>query len=301
VVEALMRRDSVDHSICCVMIRSVAGEAPLSGFRIVNAGVNLPVIAAAFRLTELGASVTKVEPPEGDPTEAVSPQLYARLTAGQASVRLNLKQPDGQEAMAGLLADADVLLTSSRPSALARLGLARSDLEPRYPRLVQVAIVGHAEPEQERAGHDLTYVAHHELLSPPALPRTLLADLGGAERAATTAIALLFARDRDGGAQRYAEVALAESASFFAIPWSYGLTTAGGPLGGGFPFYGLYEADGGWIAVAALEPRFQDRLVAELDVSEPTTAAFAAAFMARTPAEWERWGAERDLPIAAVL
>ena len=65
-------------------------------------------------------------------------------------------------------------------------------------------------------------------------------------------------------------------------------------LGGGSPFYGLYEADGGWIGVAALEPRFRERLVAELDEPDGHT------FRGRTPAEWERWADERDLPIAAV-
>ena len=83
------------------------------------------------------------------------------------------------------------------------------------------------------------------------------------------------------------------------LPWTYGLTVPGGVLGGGLPFYGLYEAEGGWIAVAALEPHFRRRLVAGLGV-EPTHEAFRAAFAERTPAEWERWAVENDLPIAAV-
>jgi alpha-methylacyl-CoA racemase len=276
----------------------VAGPAPLAGVRVVAVAVNLPAPAAAARLAELGASVTKVEPPEGDPVAAASPALYERLTAGQAIVRLNLKEPAERDRLAELLADADVLLTSSRPSALARMGLAWTDLEPRFPRLVQVAILGHGAPDQERPGHDLTYIAPHGLLSPPGLPRTLVADLGGAERAVTAAVALLLARARGGG-ERYAEVALADSAAFFALPWTYGLTASDGPLGGGSPFYRLYEARGGWIGVAALEPRFRERLVAELGVEETTADVFAAAFGARTPAEWESWADERDLPIAA--
>jgi alpha-methylacyl-CoA racemase len=192
-----------------------------------------------------------------------------------------------------------VLLTSHRPSALARLGLAWADLDSRYPQLVQVAIVGHAEPGQERPGHDLTYLASYGLVSPPALPQTLAADLGGAERAVTAAVALLLGRER-GDAERYAEVALADAAETFALPWTHGLTLPGGVLGGGLPFYGLYEAKGGWIAVAALEPRFRERLVAGLGVAEPSHEAFREAFAGRTPAEWEAWAAEHDLPIAAV-
>lgn len=273
-------------------------DAPLAGIRVVNTGVNVPAAVAAARLTELGASATKVEPPGGDPLTAAAPGLYAHLTAGQEIVRLDLKAQAGRAGLAELLEASDVLLTSSRPSALVKLGLDAAALGVDHPRLVAVAIVGYPDPAQGRAGHDLTYLAGFGLVSPPDLPRTLVADLGGAERAATAACALLLARER-GDEHRYAEVALADAAEAFALPWRYGLTVPGGILGGGFPFYGLYEADGGWIAVAALEPHFRERLVAGLGV-EPTHEAFAAAFAERTPDEWERWAAERDLPLGAV-
>jgi crotonobetainyl-CoA:carnitine CoA-transferase CaiB-like acyl-CoA transferase len=262
--------------------------------RIVSVAVNLPGPAAAARLVELGASVTKVEPPGGDPLELASPELYARLATGQDVLSLDLKDDGDRVRLDELLAGSDALLTSSRPSALARLGLGREELEGRHPQLVHVAIVGHPAPGQERPGHDLTYVAEHGLVSPPELPQTLVADLGGAERAATVVVALLLASER-GGAERYAEVALADVAAFFALPHEHGLTTPGGPLGGGSPFYGAYAADGGWIALAALELRFRERLEAELG-GVPAPDSFAS----RTPAEWESWAAERDLPIAAV-
>ena len=277
----------------------MALSSSLAGIHVLNVAVNVPANVAAARLGDLGANVTKVEPAEGDPLEAASAGLYARLTEGHTIVRLNLKDEDDRARLDEVLARTDVLLTSSRPSALARLGLAWADLEARYPRLVQVAIVGQAAPDQERPGHDLTYLAPFGLVSPPVLPQTLVADLGGAERAVTAAVALLLARERGDG-ERYAEVALADAAEGFSLPWTFGLTVPGGVLGGGYPFYGLYEAKGGWIAVAALEPRFRDRLARELGVDEPSHEAFGAAFAARTPDEWERWAGERDLPIAAV-
>jgi crotonobetainyl-CoA:carnitine CoA-transferase CaiB-like acyl-CoA transferase len=269
----------------------VVDPLPLSGVRVVCVAVNLPGPAAAARLTELGATVTRVEPLSGDPLEAVCPELYARLAAGQRVLRLDLKDPADRAELDALLLDAEVLITSSRPSALARMGL--EGLDARHPQLVHVSIVGHAAPDQERAGHDLTYVAGHGLVSPPRLPQTLVADLGGAERAVTAAVSLLVGRAR-GGAARSVEVALADGAAFFALPREYGLTAPEGPLGGGSPFYGLYEADGGWIAVAALEPHFRDRLLSELDVPAEHT------FRARTPPAWEQWASERDLPISAV-
>jgi crotonobetainyl-CoA:carnitine CoA-transferase CaiB-like acyl-CoA transferase len=273
-------------------------DAPLAGIRVVNIGVNVPAGVATARLVELGASATKVEPPAGDPLQAAAPDLYEHLAAGQEIVRLNLKDDAERAGFAELLDASDVLLTSSRPLALVKLGLDAAALEVSHPRLVAVAIVGYGEPEEGRAGHDLTYLAGYGLVSPPDLPRTLVADLGGAERAVTAACVLLLARER-GIQSRHAEVRLADAAEAFALPWTYGLTVPGGILGGGFPFYGLYEADGGWIALAALEPHFQNRLVQVLGV-EPTRESLAAAFGERTPEEWERWGKARDVPIAAV-
>lgn len=275
-------------------------RGPLRGVSVVNLGINAPAPVAAARLTELGASVTKVEPPAGDPLHVAAPAWYASVTAGQRVVMLDLKSPGDRATLDGMLDGCDVLLTSHRPSALARLGLAWSALESRFPQLIQVAIVGHRAPRHEVAGHDLTYLAVQGLLSPPELPRTLIADLGGAERAVSTALALLWSRSRD-GATRYAEVALEDAAAAFARPLRHGLTKPGGMLGGGLPAYGLYEADGGWVAVAALEPHFSARLLSELGLPESAGRhELAEALRARSPAAWEAWAEERDIPLTAV-
>jgi alpha-methylacyl-CoA racemase len=273
------------------------GQPPLTGVRIVNLGINLPVVVAAWRLAELGATVTKVEPPGGDPVRHASSTYYELLTRGQTIVAIDLKHDRSQ--VASLLSTADVLLTATRPAALARLDLGWAELSAAFPRLIHVALVGHAAPRQDIPGHDLTYLARSGLLSPPALPRTLVADLGGAERMVSTSLALLLARDRTGVARR-AEISLDEGARVFAGPWEHGITKAQGVLGGGSPLYGLYQARGGWIAVAAIEPAFAERLVAKLGVSAATREAFEAAFSERSPHEWERWAESHDLPIAAV-
>src|SRR5581483_1875389 len=96
----------------------------LAGIRVVNAAINLPAGVVGRRLAELGATVTKVEPPAGDPVAAASSALAAELTAGQEVLVLDLRQEAGRESMEELLAAADVLVTSSRPSALAAFGLA---------------------------------------------------------------------------------------------------------------------------------------------------------------------------------
>ena len=272
---------------------------PLDDVRAVSLAVNVPGPTTAARLVGLGASMTKVEPPAGDPLAAAHPAWYDELRAGQQVVTLDLKQPADRGRLDELLEPADLLLTSSRPGALARLGLAWAELHSRYSRLCQVAIVGYPHPDQELPGHDLMDAAEHGLVVPPDLPRTLVADLGGAELATTAAVALLLARERDGEA-RYAEVALADAAAAFAAPLRHGATTRGGSLGAGNPAYGLYRTQEGWLAVAALEPHFRLKLAEELGLDELTHEALADAFLARTAKDWETWARERDLPLGTV-
>lgn len=272
---------------------------PLDAVNAVSLAVNVPGPTAAARLVALGASVIKVEPPAGDPLATAHQAWYDELRAGQQVVALDLKQDADRTRLDGLLEVADLLLTSSRPGALARLGLAWPELHARFPRLCQIAIVGYPAPDQDRPGHDLTYAAAHGLVVPPDLPRTLVADLGGAELATTAAVAVLLARERSGEAG-YAEVALGDAASAFAAPVRHGATTPGGALGGGSPSYGLYPAEEGWLAVAALEPHFRERLAEQLGLEELTHEALATAFRDRSVEDWEAWAREHDLPLGVV-
>lgn len=270
---------------------------PLAGIRVVTLAVNTPGPVAAARLHELGAEVTKVEPPGGDPLALACTSWYEELARGQRVVTLDLKSHAGRRELDDLLDGADVLLTSHRPSALARLSLSPDEVRAPRPRLVYVAIVGYAH-DPERAGHDLTYAAEHALVDARALPRTLLADIGGAERAVSTTLALLVERARtdEGG---YVEVALADAAAAFAAPLRHRLSSPEGALGGGLAVYGVYETSDGWIALAALEPHFRERVRSTLGV-ELTHGALAASFRERRTGEWEAWAAEHDVPLAAV-
>ena len=261
--------------------------------------VNLPGPLAASRLRRFGAAITKIEPPSGDPLATASPALYRALSTGQQVVHLNLKQDDGRQRLDDLLHESDLLLTASAPSSLARLGLAWKDLCARYPRLCQVAIVGNPGAGAERPGHDLTYQASLGLLRPPELPRLLLADLAGAERAVSEALALLLARDRI-GAGGYAEVSLTEAGAAFAVPFLHGLTAPGGLLGGGSPVYNLYPTREGWLAIACIEPQFQERLKRALGIDQLTHDELERAFGQRTAREWEAWAQAHDLPLTAV-
>ncbi len=105
---------------------------PLRYVRVVTLAVNVLVPAAAARLCELGASAAKVEPPGGDPLARSNPAWYEALAAGQEVVRLDLKDASDRARLDEHIAEADVLLTSSRPAAPRRLGLeeaTKKDLE----------------------------------------------------------------------------------------------------------------------------------------------------------------------------
>ena len=274
--------------------------SPLHGARVVTTAVNVPGPVAAARLRELGARVTKVEPPSGDPLARFCRDWYDELCDDQEVVRLDLKSAAGRDALEGLLAASDLLLTSTRPAALAALNLDWPRLHARFPRLSHVAMVGYPAPDTHRPGHDLTYLASLGLLTPPCLPPTLLADIAGAERAVGAALALLLARTHSGEGG-YGEVSLAGAAEPFSAPLRYGLTAPGGLLGGGLPGYNLYRARDGWVAVAALEPHFWERLQRELELDAAEYDDLARVFATRSATEWEAWAAERDLPLTALM
>lgn len=270
---------------------------PLAGIRVVNLAVNLPGPAAAQRLSRLGATVIKVEPPAGDPMVLYHRQWYLDMADGHTVVALDLKQAGDRAQLDRLLGEADLLITASRPAAMARLGLDWASLHHAFPRLSQVAITGYPAPRDNDAGHDLTYQAKLGMLTPPHMPRTLLADMAGAERAYAAALTLLLARERGQGSG-YRELPLSEAVAGMAEPLRYGTTLPGANLGGGIPEYNLYQAREGWVAVAALEPHFKARLESELNIAGH--AEYQAAFGQRTADDWERWGRELDIPIVAV-
>jgi crotonobetainyl-CoA:carnitine CoA-transferase CaiB-like acyl-CoA transferase len=261
--------------------------------------LNLPGPAACSRLRDLGATVTKVEPLRGDPFEAYCPAWYARLHDDVTVRRIDLKDPGGQREMDELLLASDLFITAQRPSALARLNLGAQRLAERFPRLCHVAITGHAPPDEELPGHDLTYLAHAGLVTPPSLPQTLFADMAGAERAVTTALALILARDR-GRPSQAAYAPLAEAAEWLALPRVYGLSTPGAMVGGSHAGYNVYAARTGWIAVAALEPHFAQALAEAFDLKSLSIDRLAARFATEDADHWEAWARPRDLPIVAL-
>lgn len=269
-------------------------SGPLHGFTVLSLAPNLPGPLAAAALRDDGAQVVKVEPPGGDPFAGWAPEWYGELTRGVEVRRLDVKGAAGHAELRALLVGADLLLTSSRPSALGRLGLDGEALGRDFPRVCRVRIVGDTR-SPEAPGHDLTYVAQAGLIDParPTMPRTLLADVLGGQRAHAAALVLLLGRER-GSPERERVVGLGDAARAAAGPLRFGLTGPGGLLSGASPTYRLYATADGTVAVAALEAHFAARF-REVIGPDPE-----GALRSRPTAHWLAVAGEHDLPLAAV-
>src|SRR5262249_42046992 len=110
---------------------------------------------------------------------------------------------------------------------------------------------------------------------------------------------LVVARERTGRGGT-SSVALADVARDLAQPLREGLTAPDGVLGGGLAGYNLYATAEGWIALAALEPRFFQHLADALAISPATPERLSAKFAERTAREWEQWACANDVPLVAV-
>ena len=283
---------------------TVTADRPLSGIRVASVATNIPGPTAVARLVDMGAEATKIEPPSGDLMAWAAPEYYQHLAAGQTITTSNGKTDGGKAELARIVGDSDIFIASSRPSALARLGLDWESLHARFPRLIMVAIVGFPGERAEEPGHDLNYQASHGLVQPPHMPTTLVADLAGAERATAAALLGLYLREHTGEGS-FHEVALSDAADAMAAPFRYGMTKPVGMLGGALPHYNLYEAADGWISLAALEGHFWARfcqvvgLDAGSNMGEDGKTVIAELAKTKSCSEWEQLAAEHDLPIVA--
>lgn len=291
-----------------------ANHLALRGVRLLSVALNLPGPAALQRCRALGASCVKLEPPPaagaapgttGDPMSVYSRAAYDALHAGVVVIRANLKAPDGQQRLHQQLAHSDVLLTSSRPSALAKLGLDWGALHARYPALSLVAIVGAPGARAEEPGHDLTYLAENDLVAALDLPATLYADMGGALLASEAVLQVLLLQ-RQTGTGHYREVALSDAAAQLALPRTWGLTLPGTAIGGGHAGYRVYACLDGRVALAALEPHFAQALCQLVGLpwrglatmfEDTTHTALQQWLLQRSRQTLEQLAAAHDIPL----
>ena len=289
--------------------------APIKGVRILTLALNLPGPAAVMRLQAMGAKCTKLEPlaavgmSTADPMGVYKPAAYAVMHAGLKVVQADLKSERGQAALHKQLVQTDVLITSFRPSALVKLGLAWKELHKRYPALCVVSIVGAPGARAEEAGHDLTYQADSGLVNGLDMPASLYADMGGSLFTTEAVLQALLMRQRPGRAQGkgvFHEVALSEASAYLALPRTWGLTAPNGDVGGAHAGYKVYTCKNGRVALAALEPHFAIRLCeaaglpkqASAQMHKRSTHAAIAQFLAtQTRQQLDKLASRQDIPL----
>ena len=201
-----------------------------------------------------------MEQPGGDPMRLTSPEWHDALNAGKESVVVELPA-EGDFARA-LCERADVILESFRPGVAGRLGIG-PDVAPVRAVYCSITGFGLGGEHEQRAGHDLNYVGWAGLLedTAPALPPVQAADLAaGALGAVTEVLAALLERERTGRGAHIV-VSMTHGAQRLA-PGSPVLTQ-------GYACYSIYVcADGRHLTVAALEPKFFERLCALVERPE---------------------------------
>ena len=302
-------------------------SGPLSGVRVVELVGIGPGPFAAMMLADLGADVIRVDRASGANLQMVSPERDI-LGRGRPSVAVDLKSPRGVALVLDLVERADILLEGFRPGVTERLGLGPDACLARNPRLVYGRMTGWGQdgPLAHTAGHDINYISVAGGLDglghagqQPAFPQNLLGDFGGGALYLVAGALAALTHARTTGQGQVVDAAITDGvAHLMAMAvtmqqsglWDGSRGT--GLLGGGAPFYDVYEtADGRWMSVGGLEPRFYAAMAEQLQVELPDRndmrewpalrKTLAEAFAERTQAEWTEIFDGSDACVAPVV
>ena len=295
---------------------------PLDGLTVLDLTRLLPGAVATQWLVDFGAEVVKIEQP-GIGDYAREHSIFEFTNRGKKSVSLDLKDARGKHAFLRLASKADVVIEGFRPDVMDRLGVGYEVLRNENSRLIYVALTGYGASGKYSAlaGHDINYLSLAGVLDlmgekdgPPSLAGIQIADLAGGSMQSVIGILLaLQARERTGKGQRVDVSMFAGSAALMAVPVAGFLATGDPPvrgddrLSGRYACYQIYRAaQGTFVAVGALEPKFWQNLCRALDredfiadqyAPEPRQAEMksklAARFAEATAEDWfKRLGAK---------
>ncbi len=335
-----MTGQSTTSAVAPSAARSEPGEVgsrtgpggPLRGITVLDLSTVGPAARATRLLADYGAAVIKVGAVPGRGTDPIQPPFYAY--SGSRHLRhtsIDLKDPDGRHAFLSLVATADVVVESFRPGVVERLRIGFDELRAVNPGIILCSTTGYGQsgPRSAWAGHDINYLAVGGYLATtepgpdggPPVPGATIADAaGGGMHAAMAIMAALIGR-ADGGPGVHLDVSIADG-----VLWLTSLAVdehlaTGAPVGpahnmitGRYACYDTYRAaDGGWLAVGAIEPRFYANLCRllgceqwsdhQLDdrVQDRIRADFRSAFATKDRDAWVTELAGADTCVTPVL
>jgi alpha-methylacyl-CoA racemase len=304
---------------------------PLAGVRVVElAGIG-PGPMCAMLLADLGATVIRIDRKQPAALGIQRPLRYNLLLRNRYAIALDLKDPHGVEAVLQLIERADALIEGFRPGVTERMGLGPDVCLARNPRLAYGRMTGWGQsgPLAQTAGHDINYIAITGVLSaigrsgqPPSVPLNLLGDYAGGGLYLAFGLLAAILQARMSGHGQVVDAAIVDGTASLATTL-FGMHAAGmlrsqrgtNVTDSGSHFYDVYEcADGRWISVGPIEPKFYELLLRELGVDAGTVGAqndpaawpqakavLAAKFRERPRDHWARLFAATDACVAPVL
>ena len=314
---------------------SAPSAAPHPGLLAGVVVLDLSTVGPASRCTRLladyGAMVVKVGAVPGRGPQPITPPFFAYSGSRWLQrIAIDLKDPEGRDAFLRLVEKADVVVESFRPGVMDRLGLGHADLTAVNPGIILCSTTGFGQsgPRAQWAGHDINYLAVGGFLAssepradggPPIAGATLADAAGGGMQAAMSIMAALIGRGETGVGANL-DVSIAEGVLWLTSLAVDEYLATGAEVGfghdiisGRYACYNSYRAaDGKWLAVGAIEPKFYANLCRHLgceqwaghqlddDVQEKIRADFRAAFASRDRARWVEELAGSDTCVSPV-
>ena len=241
-------------------------EPPLSGIRVLEMSNLIAGPTAGKLLADLGAEVTKLEPPQGDISRGLGRSYFVYLNNNKRSVCFNTRTSEGREVVQRLAAGSDILLANLRPGATDRMGIGADALVTLNPNAIEAHVTGYgwSGPYAHRPGMDPVATAWMGLQMaqggasnrPVFLGQLAVSDFAAGAMGTLGAILALFVRRRTGRPQTVNTNLLnggiiLSSEHFCRYDSKLPRPLADDRLYGMNALRRLYETQDGWIYVAA--------------------------------------------------
>lgn len=274
-----------------------------SDLKVLDFSRLLPGPFASELLIKMGAQVTCILPPEGDPLLGnYSP--FESLRAGKSFVELDLKSPDGLKQVLERVEQSDLLLEGFRPGAMDRLGLGFEQARKRNGKLLYVSLSGYGPQDSKYllGAHDLNFLVDSGVYSllfsddSTEVPLIQLADLMGGLYAVLQILMEWIARGKEPKA-KHLRVSIVEGMKLLArYLQDPGVEKLVPILTGGLARYHIFTTqDGQRIAIAAIEPKFFENVMKAMGLTydgqsdgDEVIRAMEAAFSGKNLEQWRQ-------------